>query len=261
MVATGSADRTARLTPAFWFDMPGELVAPAAADRSVRVWDMPAGRKARVLTGHQGRITSLSFAPDGKRLASASEDGTALVWESAQAPLPAVELGAKALEARWADLGGEDAARAYAALWALAAAPKQAVPLVVKQIHPVPAIDAKRLARLFADLDDDSFEVREKATAELKRSAESVEDAVRQERMRTRSEEVRRRLGEVLEAVDRTVAAPGRRALPARALRVLEQADTPEARQALEKLAEGAPGAWLTQEAKAALARMARRRS
>jgi hypothetical protein len=123
----------------------------------------------------------------------------------------------------------------------------------------VPSIDEKRLARLLADLDDDSFDVREKATAELKRAAESVEGAVRKEMARTKSEEVRHRLEDVLAEVDRTVAAPGRRALPSRALLVLEQAGTPEARQALEKLAAGAPGAWLTQEAKAALARLARR--
>jgi len=93
----------------------------------------------------------------------------------------------------------------------------------------------------------------------LKQAGESVDAALRQELARTTSAEVRRRLGQVLEELDQTVGAPTRRAVPSRALLVLEQAGTPEARQALERLAEGAPGAWLTQEAKAALTRIARR--
>ncbi len=238
----------------------GRTVATGSADRSVRLWDLARGKEARKFSGHSGPITALAFAPDGRRLASASEDGTALVWDTPAAPpLAPTELTEKDLEACWADLESDDAAKAWVALWALAAAPKQSVPSIVKHVQPVPAIDEKRVARLFLDLDDDDFEVREKATAELKRSAGAVEEAARQEMGRTKSEEVRRRLGTVLVEVDRTAPASGRRALPSRALLVLEHAGTPEAQQALEKLAEGAPGAWQTREAKAALQRMKHR--
>jgi hypothetical protein len=44
-----------------------------------------------------------------------------------------------------------------------------------------------------------------------------------------------------------------------RALEVLEHIATPEAQQVLKTLATGAPEARLTQEAKASLARLARR--
>jgi hypothetical protein len=44
-----------------------------------------------------------------------------------------------------------------------------------------------------------------------------------------------------------------------RALEVLEHLGTPEARAALETLTKGAPGAWLTEEARLACARLARR--
>jgi hypothetical protein len=43
-----------------------------------------------------------------------------------------------------------------------------------------------------------------------------------------------------------------------RGLEVLEFSGTPEAKQALQRLAQGAPGATLTEEAKAALGRMRR---
>ena len=44
-----------------------------------------------------------------------------------------------------------------------------------------------------------------------------------------------------------------------RAVEVLERIGTPEARQVLAKLADGAPEARLTQEAKASLQRLAKR--
>jgi hypothetical protein len=46
-----------------------------------------------------------------------------------------------------------------------------------------------------------------------------------------------------------------------RAIEVLEQAGTPQARQELERLAGGAAGARMTQEAKASLERPQRRSS
>jgi hypothetical protein len=44
-----------------------------------------------------------------------------------------------------------------------------------------------------------------------------------------------------------------------RALEVLERAGTSEAKDVLATLAKGAPGAWLTRDAKAVLARLTQR--
>jgi len=70
------------------------------------------------------------------------------------------------------------------------------------------------------------------------------------------SAEVRRRLEELLEKHSRQWPNTSpERLRAARAVETLEMAVTPEARQVLDTLSKGARGAWLTEDAKAALAR------
>src|SRR5262249_15170329 len=116
------------------------------------------------------------------------------------------------------------------------------------------------------DLDDDAFAVREKAKTELARLGAAAEPALRQALAKSPSIEMRRRLEDLLKAVEteRQIAfrkaerqAPSRDVLRAvRALEVLEQIGTREAREVLKTLTADVPGAYLTQEARAALDRL-----
>ena len=55
---------------------------PAPLTRTIRLWDASTGRQIRVLEGHTGDITSLSFSADGRLLASKSWDGTVRLWNT-----------------------------------------------------------------------------------------------------------------------------------------------------------------------------------
>jgi WD40 repeat protein len=65
------------------FSPDGKLLA-AGGWGIIRVWEVGSEKAALQFDGHRGRVTSLAFHPDGKRLASASEDCTALVWDLAR---------------------------------------------------------------------------------------------------------------------------------------------------------------------------------
>src|SRR5262249_59393203 len=113
-----------------------------------------------------GKATSVACADGGRTVASVSgESPCALLWDAGKL-VPPVEATAKPAakpEALWADLGGDDPAKAEQAVRALAAAPERAVPFLVKKFPPHPRTDRERIARLTRQLDDEDFEEREQA--------------------------------------------------------------------------------------------------
>jgi hypothetical protein len=184
-----------------------------------------------------------------------------IIWEL---PRPAElkpqrKLTPDELAALWTDLSGSDANKAHRAIWSLVANPQQGVALLSEKLQPMGMVDSKRVEKLLADLDNEDFDVREKATKELEEMGSVIEATLRKEQERTKSAEVRRRLELVLKKMDSSPASPEKRVIPGRALLVLEHSGTPEAKELLKKLAGGATTAWQTQEAKAALERIARR--
>jgi hypothetical protein len=60
-------------------------LASASSDHTVRLWDTESGEEVLSLKQQTAPVWSVAFSPDGQRLASASGDGTLLVWE-ARAP-------------------------------------------------------------------------------------------------------------------------------------------------------------------------------
>jgi WD40 repeat protein len=241
------------------------VVGEIGTTSTVYLGEIATGRERRRFTGHRGAIFSLAFAADGKTLVSGGRDTTAMVWDLS-GRLAAGDkwgrpLSADELKTQWTILAGTDAAAAYRAIQVLAADPVHSVPYLRERLHPVASVEEKLLTELLADLASDQFKVRDKATLELEKLGESAAHALRKALDGEPALDMRRRLERLIEKQERGRWSPAPdRLRTLRALEVLERASTPEARQVLQGLAGGAPGAWLTQDAKGALIRLSNRR-
>jgi WD40 repeat protein/tRNA A-37 threonylcarbamoyl transferase component Bud32 len=63
------------------FSPDGERLA-ASAGRTLLVWDAATGKEILTLSGHDRPITRVAYSPDGRRLASASRNGSVKVWDA-----------------------------------------------------------------------------------------------------------------------------------------------------------------------------------
>lgn len=175
-----------------------------------------------------------------------------------KADAPPKPLDAKQLEAMWANLADSDAAKAYVAICALAERPGQAVALFRRHLKPVPAPDAGKVARLIKDLDSSKFPEREKAMKELRNLGVLAAPALREALKNKPTLEARKRLDELLQALEGPVTDPETlRAV--RSAETLERIGNKEAKELMRKLAKGAAGARLTLECQDSLRRLDRR--
>jgi WD40 repeat protein len=231
---------------------------------TVYLGEIATGRERHHFVGHTGRIFALAFSADGKMLISGSHDTTALVWDLTNrlttGPKYSTVLSVEELETHWKTLVAEDAKAAFRAMQILASDPIHSVPYLRTRLHPISPADEKRLQKWIADLDSDQFAVRETATSELGKLGEAALHAMRKALEANPALETRRRLEPLIEKLEREERSPsGERLRIWRALEVMERAGTPEAKEVLTTLANGAPGARQTVESKAALQRLAQR--
>lgn len=141
------------------------------------------------------------------------------------------------------------------------AAPAEVVPYLSRQMKPVSSANEKQFARLVADLDSDEFAIREKAAADLEKSGEAALPALRRALAGKPPPELRRRVLALLEKLAPEGKEPSAETLRGlRALEVLESAGTAESKRLLEALAGGVAEARLTEEARASLERLNRKR-
>ena len=248
----------------------GRLLATRNPDEKVvRLWDVTTGKQLHQFTSGHGVTGTdvlrnyLSFAPDGKTLASGNEDTTILIWDVRpwlRRDVRAAALTPDEVKALWSSLADTDTAKAYQTLWKLVAASDQAVPLLAELVRPGPAVDPKRVTRLLTDLDSDDFQVRSQAQKDLEKMAEGAEPFLRQALKDKPTLEARRRmeelLGQIEDAFKQTGGVSPKVLRLLRGVEALERIGTPAARQALQKVAEGWPDFNIGAEAKAALGRL-----
>jgi RNA polymerase sigma factor (sigma-70 family) len=241
------------------FSPDGKTLAHAGVDQAVRLWDVVSGQELRQFRGHQGTVATLTFAPDGKTLATGSSDTTALIWDVAAvsrgASVAPVELSREQVEARWDELAGADAAKAYTAINDLVRCPKQTVPILGERLKPAALADAKQVKSLIALLDSKLYAERMKATKELEALGELAGQHLKQALKENKSLETQMRIQTLVDKLTfRTYSKEQLQLL--RAIEALERLNTPESRAVLQRLAAGAPDTLPTYTAAAALRRL-----
>lgn len=246
------------------FSPDGKLLASSDGGPLIQLWEIATRREVcRFQTPETGGKV-LAFSPDGRLLASGSTDITVLLWDVTGriegGKLRPAKVSPQEFESLWADLGREDVPKARRALWTMVAADRQSVDFLQEHLQPaVSPASAETIAQLVADLDSAQFPVRTKAKAQLTQLAELAEPALLDAQKKHPSLEIRQRIEELLDNVmDQRSRPSGDRLRLVRAVEILEQIGTPEARQLLESLSRGASGALLTREAQASLARLGR---
>jgi hypothetical protein len=243
------------------FSPNGRLLASGGAGRSghltvgygsgIDIWDTLTGTKVGALP-----VTPVcvAFSPDGLHLATGGRDHAVLLWDAPriQPPTKAAPPPAAERDAWWTALGGE-AKNAYQAMEQMLNVPEHAVAVLKERVRPVQSCDPDTVAKWIAQLDSETFAERMKAQTALEQMGEGAAHLIQQALERKNSLELTRRLEELLSKSDATSPAALRHH---RAVATLEWIGTPAALALLRTLAEGAPRAHLTTEARAALKRL-----
>ena len=235
------------------FAADGRTLILGKTDGEILLWDSPNGKAKRRLPGHSDAVLTVACSKGGRFFLSGSADTTALLWDKAAlraAPtIEAMNLTPAEMEARWKDLASSEVPCAVAAIRSLSGDAAHSVPFLRRQLRPV-HIEEEDLARWIAALDDDAFDVREQASHRLEQAGAAARRLLRTALEDKPSLEKRQRVLRLLEAVEHPSATVLREN---RAVEVLLYSGTPEARELLRTLAQGAAEHRLTQQAKASL--------
>jgi WD40 repeat protein len=251
-------------TVAFTADM--RRMAVTLPDNTIQLVNLSSGSEAAILRGHPAWVQAVTFSPDGRALASGDAEGNVYLWDlktinkgsgesTTKAPQDDGSLTPLQMKNCWDELASADAPAALRARCRLAAAPSTALPLLRGRLQRQDQPDKRRLARLLADLDDDEFNVRERASADLARLAPPILPVLRNAYEDANSLEVARRLREIIKDFPET-PPEGALLRTLRAIEVLERIGTPDAQTILRDLAQGSPYAAETRHAQAALLRL-----
>ncbi|MBI3411014.1 MAG: hypothetical protein HY040_21995 [Planctomycetes bacterium] len=251
-------DSECRRVFAVAFSPDGRLLASAEDNHSVVLFEVASGLPRRQLLGHRNSVRHLEFTSDGRRLVTISRDQTGLIWDVSLPTTDRANASAEKIKECREALGNlEDGFKVQTALAVLAANPAAFLDLCDKDLRPAPALDHAAIKKWIADLDSPEFALRTRAGKELEKLGDDVVPFVREAVAKDLPLEQARRLTTLLARLKPDEPTP-KRLQQMRAVELLENLATPEAKQFLERLAGGARQARLTVDARASLDRLAK---
>ncbi|MCI0739988.1 MAG: hypothetical protein L0Y72_13165 [Gemmataceae bacterium] len=258
----GFADQQ-EVTSGLAFSPDGSFIASGSCDGTIRLWHVATGKEIKAFRGHKGGVTSLAFSADGTLLASGSTDCTALIWSlnglETKKKSPVVPLQPEDLDRIWTALLSEDPSVAYPALWKLVATPELSIAWLERHLTAVTPSE-QLIRKLLVDLNSQSFQIRERATQELKGFGKIVEPALLELQANALGLEVRRRAEKILGWLKKLPEdwVPAQELRAVRLVQALEYIGTKEAQAVLRVAAGEDPSSKLAKEARAALDRLSR---
>jgi RNA polymerase sigma factor (sigma-70 family) len=238
----------------------GNLVATGGPDGCIRLWERVSCAQRHAFRAEEEAIHALAFSGDGRLLASTGGGAPAYVWDVTgnHGRPPSTKRFSTAEQNRlWDLLADADAAAAFKAMRQLMARPEPAVELLAARLRPATAVDTRVLRQRLRELDADDFETRKQAAAALTEAGEQVEPLLREALQASLSVEAKKQVEALLSAL-RGIPGP-ERLRQTRALEILEQVASFEAKAVLEHLASGAEKASLTNQSRESVARLKRR--
>jgi WD40 repeat protein len=228
---------------------------------SIHIYETATGRLRRSFRGHASGTLDVDFSANGQFMVTAGHQEPALVWDLHAPTKPLTKPTPERLSFLWDRLAHADAREMPEVLSEWSAGGDASVDFLRRRLEPAaPVPDPPRIAAWIADLDSDTFLVRQNAIAELTRLAENAEPMLRKSLDKPSSLEARRRIEALLADLQAKLKMPAPARLRyIRALEVLERIGSTKAQQVVAALAKGPADVWLTQDAQATSSRMARR--
>lgn len=238
------------------FSPDSKTVAAACTDFKIRLWEVATGKLRHEAEGRA--FLFVTFSPDGRLLASScGHDDNIFLWDWRIPGRPTSQaMTAAEAERFWTDLSSPDGVIAYRAMAALASTPRKSIKLL-ERVGPADSITPTDIDRLIKELNDDRFAVRNRAARQLFDLGAMVEARLRKELSQNKTLEARKRIEDVLHRLK--LGPPPEQLRTLRAIELLEYLGTPDAREILQKLSKGRAERTETEDAKAALKRLARR--
>lgn len=235
------------------------LLVCSNAERHAVLLDTFTRKKVGALSAGDGHFISAERSPDGRWLALGHSDTTILVfrWETLLQKVEPQADATENLDATYEALAGEPE-KAFEAIGRFLHAGKAGIDYLDAKLQPVRA-DPATVETLVAELNNDDFTVREKATVSLLGLGLLAESHLRKTRAESQQLEVQKRVDAILQDLALPLVRSKELLRNLRVIGILENANSKESRAALEKRKGGEAGSVEGQAINAALQRMSRR--